>query len=135
MPVHMRGGTILAMHQPALTTTSARLTPFDILVALSYTGDASGELFLDDGETINPNATIVSFTASVGMFKCTAVQNHYVDAHTSLVNKVIVLGVTSSPSRVSLGFISNYDSDTQRLEIDLTSANQTIDTDFSIIWE
>ncbi|ETL39223.1 hypothetical protein L916_09388 [Phytophthora nicotianae] len=134
MPVHIRGGTILAMHQPALTTASARLTPFDILIALSYNGEASGELYVDDGVTINPRATIVNFTASTGILRSIVSQNDYEGAHTSLVNKVIVLGVTSSPSRVSLGSISKYDSDTQCLEIDLSSTNQTIDTDFMIIW-
>ncbi|KAG6613292.1 family 31 glycoside hydrolase [Phytophthora cinnamomi] len=41
MPVHIRGGTIVAMHQSALTA-SARLTPFDILVALPVNGIACG---------------------------------------------------------------------------------------------
>ncbi|KAG6955115.1 hypothetical protein JG687_00011418 [Phytophthora cactorum] len=124
------------MHQPALTTASARLTPFDILVALPFEGNASGDLYLDDGETIsNPSATILNFTASEGIFKSTVSQNDYADAHMSLVNKVIVLGVSSLPFRVSLGCISKYDSNTQRLEIDLTRTNQPINMDFKIIWE
>ncbi|KAG2796611.1 Alpha-glucosidase, partial [Phytophthora cactorum] len=136
MAVHVHGGTILAMHQPALTTASARLTPFDILVALPFEGNASGDLYLDDGETIsNPSATILNFTASEGIFKSTVSQNDYADAHMSLVNKVIVLGVSSLPFRVSLGCISKYDSNTQRLEIDLTRTNQPINMDFKIIWE
>ncbi|POM70160.1 Alpha-glucosidase, partial [Phytophthora palmivora] len=136
MPVHIRGGTILAMHQAALTTAAARLTPFDILVALPASGSASGDLYLDDGETINnPSATIVKFSASVGSFTSTVSQNNYVGAHSSLVNKVIVLGVTSSPSSVSIGLISKYDSTTQRLEISLSSVNQTIGTSFTITWK
>ncbi|KAL3667012.1 hypothetical protein V7S43_007957 [Phytophthora oleae] len=138
MPVHIRGGTILAMHERALTTFEARLTPFTILVVLSYTGNASGDLYLDDGETIsNPNATFIKFTASTGAFTSTVLQNDYLyaDAHNNMVGKVVVLGVMSKPSRVSLGSISTYDADTQRLEISLASVNQTIDTDFVIMWD
>ncbi|KAE9337820.1 hypothetical protein PR003_g11819, partial [Phytophthora rubi] len=136
MPVHIRGGTIVAMHQPALTTASARLIPFDLLVALPVNGIASGDLYLDDGETIrNPSATIVKFTASAGTFTSTVLQNDYTSARLSLVSKVLVLGVTSSPSRVSLGSISKYDSATQRLEISLKNVNQTIASDFTIMWD
>ncbi|GMG16776.1 unnamed protein product [Phytophthora fragariaefolia] len=136
MPVHIRGGTILAMHQSALTSTAARLTPFDILVALPASGTASGDMYLDDGETVsNPSATIVKFAASTGTFSSTVSQNDYAGARTSLVNKVIVLGVASSPSSVSLGTISKYDSATQRLEISLSSVKQAIASDFTITWK
>ncbi|KAE9344886.1 hypothetical protein PF008_g9024, partial [Phytophthora fragariae] len=136
MPVHIRGGAILAMHQSALTSSAARLTPFDILVALPASGSASGDLYLDDGETVsNPSATIVKFTASAGTFTSTVSQNDYAGARTSLVNKVVVLGVTSAPSSVSLGSISKYDSATQRLEISLASVSQTIASDFTITWK
>uniref|UniRef100_M4B1X3 alpha-glucosidase n=1 Tax=Hyaloperonospora arabidopsidis (strain Emoy2) TaxID=559515 RepID=M4B1X3_HYAAE len=135
MPVHIRGGSILPMHQSALTSAAARLTPFDILVALDSNGSASGDLYLDDGETItNPNATIVQFSASVGTFISTVAQNNYVGARTSRVDKITVLGVTSSPSRVSLGSISKYDSTTQCLEISLSGVKQTIDSDYRITW-
>ncbi|TDH67550.1 hypothetical protein CCR75_004934 [Bremia lactucae] len=136
MPVHIRGGKILAMHQAALTSTAARQTSFDILVALPISMNARGDLYLDDGETIsNPSATIVKFTASLGSFNSTVVRNDYIDARSSLVNKVVVLGVMSPPSSVSLGDISVYDPATQRLEIDLSSVNQTIDSDFIITWK
>ncbi|GMF61652.1 unnamed protein product [Phytophthora fragariaefolia] len=103
MPVHIRGGTIVAMHQPALTTTFARLTPFDVLIALPVNGIAAGDLYLDDGETVrNPNATIVKFTAVEGTFTSIVLQNDYADACMTLVNKVVILGVKLSPSRVSI---------------------------------
>ncbi|KAF4130331.1 Glycosyl hydrolases family 31 [Phytophthora infestans] len=136
MPVHIRGGSILAMHQAALTSTAARLTPFDILVALPGSGSATGDLYLDDGETINsPSATIVKFTASAGTFTSIVEKNDYTEAQSTVLNKVIVLGVTSSPSSVSLGSISKYDSATQRLEINLLSNKHSIATGFAITWK
>ncbi|KAG1697179.1 hypothetical protein DVH05_017564 [Phytophthora capsici] len=136
MPVHIRGGSIFAMHERALTTSEARLTPFTILVALPYTGSASGDLYLDDGETIsNPDATFIKFTASIGAFTSTVLQDDYADAHSNLVSKVVVLGVVSEPTRVSLGSISTYDAGTQRLEINLTTVHQTIAKSFVIMWD
>ncbi|KAF1786375.1 hypothetical protein GQ600_25262 [Phytophthora cactorum] len=108
------------MHQPALTTASARLTPFDILVALPFEGNASGDL---TWTMARQSATPAPPSSISQRRKSTVSQNDYADAHMSLVNKVIVLGVSSLPFRVSLGCISKYDSNTQRLEIDLTRTN------------
>jgi hypothetical protein len=77
----------------------------------------------------SPSATIVKLSAS------TVSQNDYADASTSFVNKVVVLGVTSSPSSVSLGPISKYDSATQHLAIDLSSAKQSIAKGFTVTWK
>jgi alpha-glucosidase (family GH31 glycosyl hydrolase) len=136
MPVHQRGGTILAMHQSgALTSAAARATPFDIVVALPKSGSASGDLYLDDGEEIEgASATIVTFSASAGTFSSTVTQNKYAAASSSLVNKLVVLGVTSKPSSVSVGSISTYDSTTQRLEISLSSVSQSIAAGFTVTW-
>ncbi|CEG45520.1 family 31 glycoside hydrolase [Plasmopara halstedii] len=136
MPVHIRGGTILAMHQPALTSTATRQTPFDILVALPNNGSATGDLYLDDGETIsNPNATIVKFIATAGSFKSKVIKNDYTSAHSSLINKVIILGVNEPPSSVSFGDISAYDATTECLEISLSVVDQSIDSSFTITWK
>lgn len=58
IPVYVRGGYVLPMQQPAMTTTDARKTPWSVLVALSMEGTASGELYLDDGESVTPNTTL-----------------------------------------------------------------------------
>lgn len=58
IPVYVRGGYVLPMQQPAMTTTEARKTPWNVLVALGMEGTASGELYLDDRESVVPNATL-----------------------------------------------------------------------------
>lgn len=55
--VHVRGGSILALQQPKLTTGETRNTPYNLVVALDSDGKASGSLYLDDGVSLVPNAT------------------------------------------------------------------------------
>ena len=64
--VHVRGGSILPMQAPALTTAATRRNPFSLLVALSARNDASGRLYWDDGETlaIGDNALRVAYAAT-----------------------------------------------------------------------
>jgi alpha-glucosidase len=55
--VHVRGGAILPLQQPANTTAQNRENPFSLLVALDDHEHAAGSLYLDDGESIHPQAT------------------------------------------------------------------------------
>ncbi|XP_068605748.1 lysosomal alpha-glucosidase [Brachionichthys hirsutus] len=50
--VHVREGIIIPRQEPALTTTASRRSPFFLTVALSGGGEALGELFWDDGDSL-----------------------------------------------------------------------------------
>ena len=50
--MYVRGGFIIPMQGPGLTTTESRKNPYSLLVALN-SGNADGGLYLDDGETYN----------------------------------------------------------------------------------
>ena len=65
IPLYLRGGSILPMQEPALTTRDARETDWSLLAALGSDGAAAGELYLDDGESLQPDATLnVDFQAT-----------------------------------------------------------------------
>lgn len=51
--VHLRGGYIVPQQEPALTTVESRTNPFLLTVALSAEGWARGELFWDDGDSLD----------------------------------------------------------------------------------
>ena len=53
MQIHVRGGYIVPMQEPGLTTTASRKNPYSLLVALDKLGGAMGYVYLDDGETFN----------------------------------------------------------------------------------
>ncbi|XP_022608272.1 lysosomal alpha-glucosidase [Seriola dumerili] len=51
--VHVKEGHIIPQQEPALTTTASRGNPFFLTVALSAGGWAWGDLFWDDGESLD----------------------------------------------------------------------------------
>ena len=50
--LHVRGGFIIPMHTPGAILILGRGNPFQLLVALSSSGNASGNLYWDDGDSI-----------------------------------------------------------------------------------
>ena len=50
--VHIRGGFIVPMQIPGPNLALTRGNPFELLVALSSSNRASGNLFWDDGDSI-----------------------------------------------------------------------------------
>jgi alpha-glucosidase len=58
IPVYIRGGSVLPIQEPAMTTRDSRRNPWGLLVALSAEGSATGNLYIDDGESVTPDATL-----------------------------------------------------------------------------
>ncbi|GAB1212341.1 hypothetical protein ATERTT37_001479 [Aspergillus terreus] len=98
IPVFVRGGSVIPMQEPALTTTDARKTPWSLLTSLSSEGTAWGELYLDDGESVTPDETLlVTFQAAHSKLRATPKGNW--EESNALAN-VTVLGVAKEPRNV-----------------------------------
>ena len=52
--VHVRGGSIIPGKGAGMTTAESLQTDSKLLVALDDDGSASGDLYIDDGESIKP---------------------------------------------------------------------------------
>jgi len=101
IPVYIRGGHVLPLQQPALTTREARKTPWNILVALSLEGTATGNLYLDDGESLVPSSTLyveLAATTVGGRRLWASGRGGYVDGN--MLGNVTVLGVREGPGVV-----------------------------------
>lgn len=53
LQIHLRGGTVIPMQNPGNTTTESRKNDYSLLVVLDGIGEASGDIFLDDGLSID----------------------------------------------------------------------------------
>jgi alpha-glucosidase len=96
IPVHIRGGHILATQPMAMVTRDARKQPWSLLVALGTEGSASGSLYLDDGESLNPHTKLyVEMAASKNRIYASA--RGYYDDENPLAN-VTVMGVAKAPA-------------------------------------
>ena len=91
---------MLPMEEPGYTTQASRKNPWGVLVALDKEGVASGSLYVDDGQSLKPNATLeVEFVVADGVLYAST-EGTYVDSN-ALAN-VTVLGVSAAPGTVTL---------------------------------
>lgn len=122
IPVYIRGGAVLATQEMAMTTRDARTTPWSIIVAPGVDGKAEGELYLDDGESLNPNATkMVTMSYANGTLNV-SVSGTYSGLDLPLAN-ITILGVQEKPScsevRINAEIVgsSHYDACSKTLSI------------------
>ncbi|RMY03154.1 hypothetical protein D0868_07604 [Hortaea werneckii] len=100
IPVYVRGGAILPQQEALYTTRESRNSSWSLLCALNADSSATGSLYVDDGESIMPPATLfVDLTITNGSLLASG-RGLYEDKN-PLAN-VTVMGVASEPSTVTL---------------------------------
>lgn len=101
--VHLREGYIIPLQGPSLTTTESRKQPMALAVALTASGEADGELFWDDGESLavleRGAYTLVTFSAKNNTIVNKLVRVTKEGAELQL-REVTVLGVATAPTQV-----------------------------------
>ncbi|KAI9738956.1 MAG: hypothetical protein M1818_005270 [Claussenomyces sp. TS43310] len=100
IPLHLLGGVIYAMRvESAMTTTELRTKDFEIVIAVGLDGQATGELYLDDGESLSqPATTLVKFHYLDGLFLMTGQYGYRTE---SKIASITVLGRGSKPNGFS----------------------------------
>ncbi|KAF2153566.1 glycoside hydrolase family 31 protein [Myriangium duriaei CBS 260.36] len=99
-PVHVRGGYIVPVQKAGNTTKTSRLSPWSLVVALDKNAKAEGELYLDDGLSLKPNATKEITFSFANNTLTTHIQGNYND-HLPLAN-VTIAGVGCQYNSVSV---------------------------------
>ncbi|KAK7329636.1 hypothetical protein VNO77_23808 [Canavalia gladiata] len=106
--VHVGEGNILAMQGEAMTTEAARKTAFELLVVISSSRNSYGQVYLDDGETLDMAGekeqwTLVNFDGALhnsSIFVTSKVTNgRFALDQRWIINKVTFLGI---PNRMDL---------------------------------
>ena len=97
IPLFIRGGSVLPMQLPGYTTYESRLNPWSLTIALDMEGSATGQLYLDDGESLKPNATrLVSLTVADSSLYASGFGS-YMDMNA--LQNVTILGVAAKPKK------------------------------------
>lgn len=101
IPLHIKGGSILPLRvESANTTTMLRKKDFEFVVAPGRDGTASGKLYIDDGELIDPPyATSVEMTFKDGLLNVSGTFNY--DTGVKLT-RVRFLNVQEAPTRMTI---------------------------------
>lgn len=100
--VHVRGGSILPLQTPGYTTSETRNGTWGLLVALGEDGTAAGSLYLDDGESLTPNATkLVTFKYAQDTLT-TSINGTYAAA--PALGNVTIAGASCLPSKMAMSF-------------------------------
>ncbi len=58
IPVYIRGGSVIPIQEPGMTIKECRGNPWAIIAASGGDRKGSGELYIDDGESLNPIETL-----------------------------------------------------------------------------
>ncbi|KAJ5764877.1 Glycoside hydrolase family 31 [Penicillium odoratum] len=113
IPIHIRGGFVIPLRsKSAQTTTELRRQGFELVVAPNAGGCATGSLYLDDGESLNPDSTsTVEFEYDNGQLHIRGIFGY--QAESVVVESVTVLG--QGNSHVRRGEDVKFDADRQAL--------------------
>ncbi|GLH03610.1 uncharacterized protein GBIM_09481 [Gryllus bimaculatus] len=137
IPLFYRGGHIIPLQSPNMTTTASRKNPVELIVAKDEDGKATGSLYWDDGDSVNTyedkKYSHVTFTLNESRLRGTVVWWGY-DAPLML-GKVHVLGIGIPVRSVYVNQVAHsfsYNSGNQFLRI--KNLALPLNQNFSIHW-
>ncbi|CAC5378647.1 GAA [Mytilus coruscus] len=101
--LHVRGGSIITLQDPDLTTTLSRKNKFSLVVSLDDNGTAEGDHFWDDGDTIDTHPmgkfNMIRFHSSKNIVTNNVMYAGYTD-EPMLLRSIVVFGVLHKPTTV-----------------------------------
>ncbi|XP_054547898.1 probable maltase-glucoamylase 2 [Talpa occidentalis] len=146
--LHIRGGHILPLQVSGINTHASRQNFMGLVVALDENETAQGQMFWDDGESIdtyeNGKYFLANFTAFKNVLQIHTVHNKYLNESNSLnVRDILIWGINStSVTQVRVTYNNqqfmetNFCSDpnNQTLSIELTGKNISLEKLTEITW-
>ncbi|KAI9142768.1 glycosyl hydrolases family 31-domain-containing protein [Paraphysoderma sedebokerense] len=100
LPLYIRGGSVIVSQYPGYTTAESRQNDYYITVALDAAGSAVGDVYFDDGESVDTTPfSHIKYTAKERVFTSTGVMN-YEGTKSLNLDKVIIIGLTEAVRNV-----------------------------------
>ncbi|RAO65251.1 uncharacterized protein BHQ10_001263 [Talaromyces amestolkiae] len=102
IPLYYKGGSIIPQRIASANTTALlRQQNFEIVIAPNTFGQASGTLYLDDGDSINqPKTSVINFEYLDGLFSMTGTFGY--DTGNVVISQITVLGQNVQKHPVNL---------------------------------
>jgi alpha-glucosidase (family GH31 glycosyl hydrolase) len=140
IPVCLRGNTILPYHTDIKMTIAeqTKVSSFGLFVALSSSGEASVQLFFDDGETFDTvllgTYSLVDFAAKSKQLK-SIVRNYAFEMNK--LTDVKILGVNSTVTEVKLNGlpIQSYEYQDETKVLVVHSLNHDLADPLTVEWD
>ncbi|XP_076004053.1 lysosomal alpha-glucosidase [Genypterus blacodes] len=135
--LHLREGSVIPTQMPNLTLWVSRAQPLHLVSALSDNGSASGDLFWDDGESVDTyeadKYAYITFSVAQNVMTSHVLHNH-VEAPSLSILSASFYGVKKKPSKV---LVNSHDApfdyrDNQVLTV--ADLSLTLSQNFTISW-
>ncbi|KAG8183257.1 hypothetical protein JTE90_006453 [Oedothorax gibbosus] len=131
----VRGGYILPLQIPGNNTVESRQNDFDLLVALDENQKASGELFWDDGDSLdvfeNTTYNDIVFKANENGVNVTATKRGY--NHSMDLNEIKLFGLIKSTANVTING-EPVPFDEKEKYITINAEGYSLNTDLNVVW-
>lgn len=109
--LHVRGGYIIPTQKPDNNTSFSRKNPFGLIVALDANKLATGEVFWDDGDSIDSieksQFFLAKFLFSANKLSMTINNNNYAGISSITLDTVRLMGYADISARDSVNFFFN----------------------------
>ncbi|KAL1452026.1 hypothetical protein WDU94_006345 [Cyamophila willieti] len=142
IPVLIRGGFTIVTQTPDVTTTKSRLNDFQIVAVLNSNGESTGDLFWDDGDTLDPeDYNFIELSTKDDCLQSKVIRyNHEVAMKIDSVK--VVLGLKRKIQTVSIVILETeenlkfiLDEANGVLQVDVKASGITFETNFNICWK
>ena len=137
--LHVHGGNILPTQEPAMNTELARNNPYGLIIALDGEQSASGSLYLDDGDSIDPEQVgeyfELEFNLSEQILRSTVVHAGF-DVSGKIFNTIRLLGHYETVSLVTVNglFHNDWSVNPVTSELLIQNMNVAIETALTVSW-
>nr|XP_008162912.2 lysosomal alpha-glucosidase-like isoform X1 [Chrysemys picta bellii] len=135
--LHVREGAILPTQKPGSTSWVSSGNPLRLIAALSQNASAWGDLFWDDGESLDTfergDYSYLVFNVTQNVFTSTVLHAN-VEATYITVDVLSVYGVREKPSRVTVNGKENPFSYLDNQVLTVSDLNLNLSQGFSIRW-
>lgn len=104
--VYVRGGSVIPVQEPKMTTTEQRNGSFQLIVALDKDGHANGQLYWDDGDSLDTitlmKYSLINFNVTNNVLTSDPKVTGFNPENGLLVSKVNILGFGKTVTAVKL---------------------------------